>query len=153
MFGQYSATRGLTAAALVIASMSATACKKNPTEPSNEPQVASLRVSIGSQTITVSETGTVTGGPIVVARNSTTPFTVTFLKADGSVETSVTSSTFRLDVTSDNTATASFTRTGAFSGNLAAGATAGTTIMRFALFHLEEQHNDFGPLPIAVTVQ
>jgi len=45
-----------------------------------------------------------------------------------------------------------FTRSGAFSGNLSGGA-AGAANISFALYHIEEQHTDFGPCTVSVVVQ
>jgi hypothetical protein len=126
------------------------ACSKDE-EPDDEPDIGSMRLAVGTQTITVTSGGVVTGGPIVIPVGST-PISATFLLPNGQVETKVTDATFRLDVTTDAAGTASFTRAGNFNGSLVGG-TAGSTVLRFALFHLAEQHNDFGPFPVPVTVQ
>ena len=119
------------------------------TEEPQEPAVVTMRLTVGAQVIDVTE-GTVTGGPIVI--NGNTNLSATFLKADGSVETLVTADEFELRVTPANTNLVTFTRTGAFAGTLNRVA-AGGTQLEVALFHLIEQHEDFGPVDVAITVQ
>jgi hypothetical protein len=127
-----------------------TACSDDE-EEDDEPTIGSMRIIVGTQTVTVSSSGVVTGGPIVIPTGNTA-ISATFLLPNGQVETKVDAATFRLDVATDNAAMASFTRIGAFNGTLVGG-TKGSTVLRFALFHLAEQHNDFGPFPVPVTVQ
>lgn len=122
-----------------------------PEEEEHEPEVATMRLTVGSQTINVAEDGTVTGGPIVIPVGNTT-ISAQFLLASGQPEPLVTADVFQLNVDSDNTGVAGFTRTAAFGGSLV-GTAAGSTILRFALFHIEEGHEDFGPFPVSVTVQ
>jgi hypothetical protein len=121
------------------------------TEPEEEPEVAIMRLTVGAQTVDVAEDGAVSGGPIVIAQGNTA-ISAAFLRADGTADPLVTADVFRLDAESDNAGIASFVRGGSFNGSLV-GAAAGSTILRFSLFHLEEQHEDFGPFPVAVTVQ
>jgi hypothetical protein len=126
------------------------ACGDDPVAQEEDPAdaVVAMRLVVGSQTITVSDNGTVTGGPIVLPRGNTT-ITASFLDDANAVVTGL--DEFRLEVTTDNAAVASFTRTSAFVGNLV-GSAAGQTILRFSLWHIAEGHNDFGPLPVSTTV-
>lgn len=134
--------------AAVLLSAFATACKESTDPGEEEPEVASVRLTVGTSTVTVAENGAVTGGPLRLT-TADQGLTATFLKADGSVESLVTSAEFRLDVTGGTGVT--FTRTGAFAGNIRG--TAGTnTSVNVSLFHLIENHADFGPFPVAVQV-
>lgn len=131
---------------LVVAS-----CGDDPVAEEGEPEVATMRLTVGSQTINVADDGTVTGGPITIPVGSTA-ISAQFLLASGQPEPLVKPDVFQLTVSSDNAGVASFTRGGAFNGSLVGGAK-GTTILRFALFHIEEGHEDFGPFPVTVVVQ
>jgi hypothetical protein len=121
--------------------LSLAACDDDPViDP--EPEVATMRLTIGSQTIDVdAENGDVTGGPIAIGAGNTA-VSVQWLKADGTPETIVTATDFELSVTSGNTAIVTFARTGAFTGNLVGG-TNGSTVLTFGLFHVGEGHDEF----------
>ena len=136
-------------AALALIAATAVACKESTDPGEDEPEVSSMRLTVGSSTVTVAENGAVTGGPL---RISTTDqaLSATFLRADGTPESLVTAAEFRLDVTGGTGIT--FTRTGPFGGTLR-GASAGTVTVNFSLFHLIENHADFGPFPVSVQVQ
>lgn len=127
-------------------------CGSDPmAEEEDEPEVATMRLTVGSQSIDVADDGTVTGGPISIPVGSTT-VSAQFLLANGQPEPLVTADVFQLNVDSDDASVASFSRGGAFNGTLV-GAAAGNTILRFSLFHIEEGHEDFGPFPVPVQVQ
>jgi hypothetical protein len=139
-------TRRLAAALLLSAN--ATACKESTDPGENEPEVASIRLTVGASTVTIAENGAVTGGPLRIT-TADQPLTASFLKADGSVESLVTSSEFRLDVTGGTGVT--FARTGPFAGTIR-GSAATTSTVTVSLFHLIENHADFGPFTVPVQV-
>lgn len=140
-------SRRLVAATLAL--FVATACKDSTAAEEDEPEVATMRLTVGSQTVTVAENGTVTGGPLRISTTNQT-ITAAFLKADGTPETKVNAPEFELAVTGGTGIT--FTRASQFSGSIR-GASASTTTVTFSLFHKEENHNDFGPFPVQVQVQ
>jgi hypothetical protein len=120
-------------------------------EPEAEPAVATMRLTVGTQTIDVADNGAVTpAAGITISAN--TNLTATFLKADGSAETLVTADEFELRVTPANAALVTFTRSGAFAGTLNRLAS-GSTQLSVELFHLIEQHEDLGPFNVPITVQ
>jgi hypothetical protein len=123
------------------------ACNDEPVE--QEPDVATMQLTVGTQTITVDNSGNVTGGPIMVS--GTVNISAEFLRADGTPEPLVTGDEFELRATPANTGVVTFTRTGAFTGTLT-GVSAGTTTIEFELYHLIEMHEDFGPFPVSVEV-
>jgi len=127
------------------------ACGDDPVDEEQEPEIATMRLVVGAQTITVNESGTVTGGPITIGAAGAT-VTASFLRSNGTPDPLVTGAVFQLTVTSDNAGVATFTRTGPFTGTLA-GTTNGSTVLRFALLHIEEAHEDFGPFPVSVSRQ
>jgi hypothetical protein len=108
-----------------------------------------MRLTVGAQTIDVdAELGTVTGGPIAIGAGNTA-VSVQWLKDDGSPETIVNATDFELTVEPTNAAIVTFSRTGAFTGNLVGG-TNGTTNVTFGLFHNGEGHHEF-EWPVSVT--
>jgi hypothetical protein len=146
MFSQ-AITRRLAVMFLMTATVAA--CKESTGEDEDEPEVATMRLTVGSQTVTVAENGTVTGGPLRIATANQT-LTAQFLKADGTVEGRVSEAEFRLEVTGATGIT--FTRQSGFVGSIR-GAAAGTTTVNFGLLHVEENHVDFGPFPVQVQTQ
>jgi hypothetical protein len=135
----------------LVALVAAAACDDDPVEEGDPAEaVVAMRLTVGSQIITVDEFGAVTGGPIVIAVGNTT-ITAVFLDDAGQVVPGL-NAEFRLDVISNNSTVATFTSTGAFTGNLV-GVAAGQTVMEFALFHIEEDHEDFGYHDVSVTVE
>jgi len=112
-------------------------------------EVHAMKVTLANGTsVTVSETGTVTGTLTIPAGVATT-FTVTFLDDAGAVVDDLPASEYQASVAPN--AGITFARTGAFAGTLQ-GATAGTVTVRFGLFHVPESHDDFGPFPVPVTI-
>ncbi len=137
-------SRWIGAAALAAVALAA-GCSSEPEEL--EPEVETMRVTIGTTVINFSG-GTCTPVPAsVTIPAGGAAVAATFLKADGSPETTVTDQEFELKVAPANR----FTRSGAFAGSLTGGA-AGTAAVTFALYHKIEQHEDFGPCSLPVTV-
>ncbi len=141
--------RRLVGAAALSLGVALGACEDDPVVVEEEPEVATMRLTIGAQTVDVSDAGVVTGGPIAISANTTV--SVQWLKADGSVEDVITAAEFQLNVTSNNSALVTFTRTSAFVGTLVRVAP-GNTVLNFSLFHPGEGHEDFGPFPVSINV-
>ncbi len=140
--------RRFTAVAAAVLALSAGACKDS-VSPEEEPEVVSMRITAaGGALITVSSTGVVTG-TLTVPSGGTRTFTVEFLNAAGQPDPVVDGSTFQVSVAP--AAGITFARTGPFTGTLTGGA-AGTVAVQFGLLHIEENHNDFGPFTVNVTV-
>jgi hypothetical protein len=141
--------RLLTGLSLFAAGGLGVACSDS-TEAEPEPEVATMRLIVGGvDTVDVAQGGAVTGGPITIAGN--TSIAAEWLRADGSEDPVVDATEFELSAESLDEAIATFTRTSAFAGTLNKVAP-GSTEIRFGLFHVEEQHDDFGPFPVAITV-
>ena len=112
-------------------------------------EVHAMRITLANATsVTVSETGTVTGSLSIPAGVATT-VTVTFLDDDGAVVDDLPAAEYQASVSPNTGIT--FTRTGSFTGTLR-GDSAGNVTVRFGLFHIDEQHDDFGPFSVPVTV-
>ena len=137
------------AALAMVASLAA--CNDDPVVD-DEPNIATMRITIGSQTVDVDVFGTVTGGPITLTTTVDPAVTVQWLILDGSPDPLVTAAEFELRVEPANTGIVTFTSTGAFTGTLN-GVTTGSTTIEFILWHLEEDHDEFGEgVPVPVTV-
>ena len=121
------------------------------TPPEEEPEVVTMRLTVGTSSVEV-EGGTVTGGPLMVPAGNAT-LTVEWLRADGTADPLVTDAEFQLNATVSNTAVLTMTRASAFSFTVNGLQSGQSTAVEFALFHLEEQHEDFGPFPVTVQVQ
>jgi hypothetical protein len=136
---------------LVFATLAiaATACRDSTDPGDREPEVATIRLTVGSSVVTVAANGAVTGGPLLLTTTDQT-ITAEFLRADGTPEPLITSATHRFDVISGSGIT--FTRASAFSGSIR-GWTSFTTIIEVLLFHLAENHDDLGPFPVQVRIQ
>lgn len=140
------------AVALAIALTASLAACNDSTAPEEEeePEVASMRLTFGNGT-----TLTVTGAgatPSVRIPVGATTVAAQFLRADGSADPVVTATTFRLEV-AGLAGGVTFARSGAFGGTLNATTATSTNIpITFSLFHIEEQHDDFGPFTVNVTV-
>ena len=131
-----------------LAMLATAGCRKDETA---EPDVDSVALVVGSQTITISNNGTVTGGPIAFTRPGAPTITATFRNPAGVMDPVAHGGTFQLNVASSNAGVVGFTRASAFSGTLA-GASAGSTQITISLFHIAEAHDDFGPFPVIVNV-
>jgi hypothetical protein len=129
------------------------ACDDDTTAVEEEPEVATMRLVVGAQTINVADDGTVTGGPMTLVVGANT-VTATFLGANGQPEPLVTTAEFQLNVEVLGGAPITFQRSAsnAFSGTLTATAAGQGRQLRFSLFHIEEQHEDFGPFTVTVNV-
>jgi hypothetical protein len=125
------------------------ACKDSTGPGEAEPEVATMRITLASgASATVNASGTVSGS-LTIPAGTATGFTVEFLGASGAPDPLVTAAEFRASVTPATGIT--FTRSGNFEGTLR-GDAAGTVTVRFGLLHIKENHNDFGPFPVPVTV-
>ncbi len=139
--------RQLFAASTLVLGLAA--CKDNTGPEEAEPEVVSMRITLASgATATVNASGTVTG-TLTIPAGTATGFTIEFLNAAGAPDPLVTAAEFRASVTPATGIT--FTRTGNFAGTLR-GDAAGTVSVRFGLLHIEENHDDFGPFPVSVSV-
>ena len=146
------AARALAAAALALAA----ACNDSTApEEDHADDITALRIAVtpsggAATTYTLTDAGVLSPSPMVLPVG-TAAVTVNFLDADGAVITSeISTEEFEIRFESLPTGV-TFARTGAFSGTLTATA-AGAGTMQALLWHLEEDHEDLGPLPIPVQI-
>ena len=139
------------ATATLALTLGAAACGDDdggPEEP--EPQVQTMRLTVGSTTYDFTTSSTPT---ISLRANTATTVSAQFLLANGQPEPLVTADVFELRIMPTAASDLTFTRTGAFTGTLTTTRAAGQSFSASAaLFHREEQHEDFGPRPFSVTV-
>jgi len=140
--------RGLRSVA-ALALLSVVAACKDSTGSDPEPEIASVRITVGAQVVTISETGQQTGTLSVPL--TSTPVAVAWLRADGSVDPVVNSAEFEVRMLPQGSTGITFTPAGPFAGTLTA-TTSGQKTVRVQLYHLEEQHDEFGQ-NLTLTVQ
>lgn len=126
----------------------AAACNGS-TDAEPEPQIATVRITVGTQTVSISETGQQTGTLSIPQGN--TAVAVAWLRADGSVDPVVNSEDFEVRIVPQGSTGISFTPAGPFAGTLNA-TTAGQKVVQVQLYHIEEQHDEFGQ-NLTLTVQ
>jgi hypothetical protein len=146
--------RGRVFALAAVAMIAAVAGCDDSTDPEDEHElhVETMRLTVGTQVVSVTD-GVVTGGPLVLEVGANT-VTAEFLDEDGVPDPHVTPAEFQLNVSIGLSDPFSFTRsmTNPFSGTILAAAPVTGSSISFALFHIEEQHDDFGPFPVPVNV-
>jgi hypothetical protein len=125
------------------------ACGDSSSPVPGEPEIATMQLIIGADTVNVADNGAVTGGPLVVALGANT-LTARFLRANGQPDPLVDGATFRLDGATDDASIVTFT--GNQLGGTITGVASGNASVAFSLFHLAEGHDDFGPFPVPVSV-
>ncbi len=141
--------RRFAAVAALALALVAGACKDSAGLDDHEPEVETMRISVtGGSVVTVSATGVVTG-TLSIPAGTASAITVEFLDAAGQPDDHVDGTEFQVSVTP--AAGVTFARTGPFAGTLT-GAAAGVVAVQFGLLHIEENHNDFGPFTVNVTV-
>jgi hypothetical protein len=126
----------------------------DPVAPEEEPEIQTVTLTVGASTVTIDKTTGAASGQLVVPAGTSTVVAV-WKKADGSIESIVTSDEFDLKFAPTNPANLSWTASGAFGGTLTTtGLTSGqTTTAGVSLFHKLEQHDDFGPFTITIRIQ
>jgi hypothetical protein len=146
--------RSLVLASLAIA-LAIGACGDETSE-TEEPEIASMIVTLGASSYTATSGGF--SSPTVTLATATTTVSVSFLRADASFDPVVGAPDFQVSVAGDADggplpARVTFERTSSFAGNLVvSGATPlAATPIYFSLRHVAEGHDDFGPF--ALTVQ
>lgn len=135
----------------LFAATALVACNDDPAAPDPEPQVASVRLTVGANSVTI----TTTSSPTLTVASGTNTVAAEWLRADGSVESIVTDAEFELRIAQVSGTSFTWTATGARSGTLVMTGlpSGGSTAARVSLFHKGEQHDDFGPLTFTLRVQ
>jgi hypothetical protein len=143
--------RGLLSLALLLLVPTLSACDDDEeVEVDPADALAFVELTMGGVTLRLNESGNpVSGGPLIVAVGATLPITARVLDEDGN-DINSTLDDFELRGTSPTGVT--FASTGDFTGTIT-GVTAGAGNIRFELFHVVEQHADWGPHDVAITVQ
>lgn len=139
--------RRFAALAVAAVALSAAACKEDAGHHGAE--VDFMRITIAGQpAVTVNSTGTASG-TLSITQGMATTFTVEFLDATMQDALGDEADEFQANVSPG--AGITFARTGAFTGTLT-GAAPGTVAVSFAMFHLADSEEEFGPFSVDVTV-
>jgi hypothetical protein len=129
--------------AVLLALAAIAGCRGITDDDDNEVPIAAVRLTIGTQTVTINQETGAQSNAVTLAANAPTAITAVALRADGQVETLVTAADFELRVT-PVTNNVTFTRTGPFSGTITRTA-AGAATVQVSFWHLAEGHPEFGP--------
>jgi hypothetical protein len=125
----------------------------DPAGPHEHAEAHEVRLTIGAgagaQVVTISENGTIGGGPITIAIGAVAISAEIIDEDDDVINGELDPADFEIDFATGNAATVTVTETGQFSGTLT-GVAAGNTTIATALNH--EGHADFGPFNVPVTV-
>jgi hypothetical protein len=139
-------------AALAVALLATASCESDLIDAiTGDPDVSTMRLSVGGQTITINGSGAVTGGPITISSGSSVNVSASFFTPDGDPDPNVTQASFQLNVTSSGSVTFQRNSVNPFAGTLTASG-GGSSQVSFALYDLEGQRNEFGPWPVTVVV-
>ncbi len=144
--------RALLSSMLLAVAISASACGKDATSPEEEePSVTSMVLTFSNgQTATITGSG---NNAVRIPVGATTVSAV-FRRADGTPDPIVVTSVFRLEVVAP-AGNLSFARnaSNSFAGTLTATAATTTAVpVTFSLLHVAENHSDFGPFTVNITV-
>jgi hypothetical protein len=147
--------RGLLSLALLLLVPTFSACDdaEDEEEPDPAEAIEIIELTVGGVALRLDkDTGNpISGGPLVVAAGANATLTARFLDEDGNDVTS-TLGEFELQGENATPSIVTYTATGDFTGTVA-GVAAGAGIVEFQLFHTVEQHEDWGPHEVAITVQ
>jgi len=148
MFKMTRWNRSLLFAPLLATAALVAACDDDSTEPEDDPAdaIVEMRLNIASVTVTIDRGGNVTPGQLNFGPGIGT-ISATFVDSEGATVTGL--DEFELRVTFDDPFM-TYESTGPFTGTLT-NVSAGTTQVRFALYHIEEMHEDFGPFALTIT--
>lgn len=127
------------------------ACGDSTTEPEETaPEISSMLLLVGDDTVSVAEDGVVTGDPLVI--DGTVEITAEFLDSVGVVAADASTDPFELRATSADDTIVTFTLTDGFSGTLAGLLSGETTTVDFSLYDTEQAMDIFGPFTVTVEV-
>jgi hypothetical protein len=116
--------------------------------------VNSIKVTLGTQTMTVFKDGRITLGPLALVRPSAT-ITATLLDANDQPIPTAQASDVQVNMGRENNSSGlgiTFTRTSPFGGTLAA-TTAGTSSFTISVFDKINRRTAFGPFTVALLVR
>jgi hypothetical protein len=145
------ARQGVRLAAGLALLVVAASCKKDSTEPAvEEPSTTAIRLTFGTAS-PVTYTGASGEVRSVHVPVGATTVTAQWLRADGTVDPVATTQNFTLRVIPSSSAI-TYAPAGAnsFTGTLNASAVTNLGVT-FALFHVAEGHEDFGPITVNIS--
>jgi hypothetical protein len=114
-------------------------------------QVDAIKLTVGTQNVTIFKDGKVTLGPLSYVRPSTT-VTATLLDAQGNAITNVNENDVRVNMGIESGAAGTYTRINGFSGTLSA-TNAGQSSFAVSLFDGAKHRIAFGPYYVGIVVR
>lgn len=147
MFTMFRSSRRLAAIAVAALALTTAACSDN--DDDHHAEVDFMRVTIAGQTPVVVNSVGVATGSLTISQGVASTVTVEFLDANQQDALGDEADEFQVNVNPG--AGITFARTGPFTGTLT-GAAAGTVAVSFAMFHLTDQEEEFGPFSVNVVV-
>jgi hypothetical protein len=150
MLPQGLAGPGLRLVAVLALLVVASSCGDSTEPEEDEPSVTQLRLTIGSTTKTF--TGAAGEDRSFTVARGANAVTARWLRVDGTDDPVATTATFTLRVVpSSGSITYTPSATQSFTGTLNVSAAVTNAPTTFALFHVAEGHEDFGPITINIT--
>lgn len=151
MFAGMLGRRAAVLTVLALSAIASSSCGDDGAEPSDPADaIVTMTIAAGGGSVVVSKvTGGVTGGGSLVIGAGTTPVTITFQDAAGADVTDL--GEFEVQGTPANAALVTYAKNGL--GGALTKVAAGSTTIRFGLYHVAEGHFDFGPYEVPITIQ
>jgi hypothetical protein len=146
MFTKFRSPRRLAALAVAVVALSTAACSD---KDDHHAEVDFMRITIAGQTPVVVNSVGVASGSLTISQGVATAVTVEFL--DANLQDALGDEADEFQVNVNPGAGVTFARTGPFTGTLT-GSAAGTVSVSFAMFHLTDQEEEFGPFSVSVVV-
>lgn len=142
------ARRSISIAMMAAVALTA-ACDDDEDDPpaNNEPDIATMRVTVDETVVDFTGGCTPSVASVTIATEGGA-VQASFLRGDGTAEPLVTSPNFELRVEPAER----FTRIDGFSGTLSGGEAGTSDQVSFSLYHVPEDHVDFGPCSLTVDV-
>src|SRR5688572_12255954 len=100
--------------AVAALSLTAVACDDDPASPEEEPEVQTVTLTVGTSSITIDKTTGAASGTLMIPATAST-ITAQWKKADGTVESLVTSAEFDLKIVPTVSAKLTYAAISAFS--------------------------------------
>jgi hypothetical protein len=134
-----------------IAGLVTAACDDSTTEPEDTtPQISSMNLYVGTDTVSIDADGVVTGDPLQI--EGTMDITAEFLDSLGVVAVDASTDPYELQVTSADETVVTFTLTDGFTGTLEGLLSGESTTVDISLYDTEQAMEVFGPLTVTVEV-
>lgn len=121
------------------------------TDPEDTPDIATMRLIVAADTVSVADDGSVTGGPFSVT--GTVDIAAEFLDTNGELATDLDATRYELQGAPEDDTVVTFTLTDGFAGTLTGLLAGESTTVDFSLYDTDEGTDLFGPFGVTVEVK